>query len=140
MYPKEALPEQKEEISKLLVKTKGKIPELKNALELVNEMSAKLSECRATIVEEIRQNFEDRAAALKEAENGLLKKLDLIYDRKQKVLGLQKDGLELELGKISGCCQFAENVIKYENEVEILSIKNKLKNLCDIKVSRNCFN
>ena len=134
VYPKEALPEQKEEVTKLLGKTKERIPQLKGALELVREMSEKLEDCKEAIGEEIKRNTEARVTALMKAEENLLSRLDFIYTGKQKVLGLQRDELELELGKISGCCEFAENVLKYENEVEILTIKNKLKRLNDIKV------
>ena len=128
------MPEQKEEIAKLLGKTKERIPELKDALGLVKEMSEKLADCKTTIAEEIKRNAKERVVALRDAEEKLLERLELIYTGKQKVLGLQRDGLELELGKISGCCEFAENVLKYENEVEILTIKNKLKNLSDVEV------
>ena len=128
------MPEQKEEIAKLLGKTKERIPEIKDALGLVREMSEKLAGCKATIAGEIKRNAEERVAVLREAEANLLRRLELIYTGKQKVLGLQRDGLELELGKVSGCCEFAENVLKYENEVEILTIKNKLKNLSDFQV------
>lgn len=128
------MPEQKEEIAKLLGTTKDRIPQLKDALGMVREMSGKLADCKATIAEEIRRNANERVAALRDAEEKLLQRLEIIYTGKQKVLGLQKDGLELELGKISGCCEFAENVLKYENEVEILTIKNKLKSLSNVKV------
>lgn len=134
VYPKEALPEQKEEIAKLLAKTKEKIPQLKGALEMVREMSEKLGDCKRTIAEEIRKNTEARVSALMKTEEDLITRLEFIYAGKQKVLGLQRDGLELELGKISGCCEFAENVLKYENEVEILTIKSKLKSLNDVQV------
>lgn len=134
VYPKEALPEQKEEIAKLLGKTKEQIPQIKGALALVQEMSKKLGDCKKTIAAEIKMNTEERVTALMKAEENLLARLEFIYTGKQKVLGLQRDGLELELGKISGCCEFAENVLKYENEVEILTIKNKLKSLNDVKM------
>ena len=137
VYPKEALPEQKEEIAKLLGKTKERIPELKDSLGLVRQMSEKLADCKMTIAEEIKRNANERVVALRDAEEKLLRRLEIIHTGKQKVLGLQRDGLELELGKISGCCEFAENVLKYENEVEILTIKNKLKNLSDVKVCQN---
>ena len=86
------------------------------------------------IAEEIKRNADERVAVLRDAEANLLRRLEVIYTGKQKVLGLQRDGLELELGKVSGCCEFAENVLKYENEVEILTIKTKLKNLSDFQV------
>ena len=134
VYPKEALPEQKEEIAKLLGKTQERIPEIKDALGLVREMSDKLADCKMAIAEEIKRNADERVAVLRDAEANLLRRLEVIYTGKQKVLGLQRDGLELELGKVSGCCEFAENVLKYENEVEILTIKTKLKNLSDFQV------
>ncbi|CAB4042927.1 Hypothetical predicted protein, partial [Paramuricea clavata] len=83
-------------------------------------MSEKLADCKMTIAEEIKRNANERVLALRDAEEKLLGRLEIVYTGKQKVLGLQRDGLELELGKISGCCEFAENVLKYENEVEIL--------------------
>lgn len=97
-------------------------------------MSDKLADCKMTIAEEIKRNADERVAILRDAEASLLRRLEVIYTGKQKVLGLQRDGLELELGKVSGCCEFAENVLKYENEVEILTIKTKLKNLSDFQV------
>ena len=97
-------------------------------------MSDKLADCKMAIAKEIKRNADERVAVLRDAEANLLRRLEVIYTGKQKVLGLQRDGLELELGKVSGCCEFAENVLKYENEVEILTIKTKLKNLSDFQV------
>ena len=136
VYPKEALPEQKEVIATLLGKTKERIPQIKEAIGLVNDMSDKLSHCKTTIAEEIKRNTEIRVEALMEAKENLLSRLELIYTGKQKVLGLQRDGLELELGKISGCCEFAENVLKYDNEIEVLTVKNKLKSLDNLSVRK----
>ena len=60
---------------------------------------------------------------------------DSIHTAKQKVLCLQKDSIELELGKLSGCCEFADNVMKFGNEVEILQMKGRLEILNDVKVN-----
>lgn len=50
------------------------------------------------------------------------------------MLGLQKDSIELEIGKLTGCCEFADNVMVFGNEVEILQMKGRLENLNDLKV------
>ena len=135
VYPKEALPARRGAIAELLEKAKARVPQLKRTLGLVQVMSERLTECREAIAREINDNLEARIMALREGENDLLKQLDDIHTAKQKVLCLQKDSIELELGKLSGCCEFAEKVMTYGNEVEILQMKGRLESLNNIKVN-----
>lgn len=134
VYPKDALPARRGAIAELLEQAKSRMPELKKTLSQVQEMSKRLTECREAIAKEISENTEDRIEALREGQNELLRQLDHIHDGKQKVLGLQKDSIELELGKLSGCCEFADNVLTFGNEVEVLQMKGRLEILNDVKV------
>lgn len=129
VYPKEAIPQQKQVIEDLLLSTKKHIPELQDSLSEIVRMQSTLKECREAIENEVNAKTQARIDALLLAKSQLLKELDAVYKRKRKVLNLQADGIELELGKISGCCSFAENVISFGNEVEILQIKAKLHQL-----------
>ena len=69
-----------------------------------------------------------------EGEAELLRQLDQIHVGKQKVLSLQKDSIELEIGKLAGCCEFAENVLKFGGEVDVLNMKSRLEALNELKV------
>lgn len=134
VYPKEALPARRGAIAEQLEQAKIRIPELKKTLSGVQEMSKRLTECREAIAKEISENVQARIEALREGQNELLKHLDQIHDGKQKVLGLQKDSIELELGKLAGCCEFADNVLKFGNEVEVLQMKGRLESLNGVKI------
>ena len=135
VYPKEALPGRRGAITELLEQAKSRMPQLKKTLAEVREMSKRLTECKEAITREISENTQARIEALREGQNDLLKQLDDIHTAKQKVLCLQKDSIELELGKLSGCCEFADNVMKFGNEVEILQMKGRLETLNDVKVN-----
>ena len=135
VYPKEAIPQQKPIIEKLLDATKTHIPKLGNTLTEVRGMQQTLKECKQSIISEINAKTQARIDALLVAKETILEKLNNIYERKQKILSLQQDGVELELGKISGCCSFAENVLEFGNEVEILQIKSTLQALNKMKVN-----
>ena len=134
VYPKEALPARRGAIAELLEQAKMRMPELKKTLSEVQEMSKRLTECREAIAKEISENMQARIEALREGQNELLRQLDQIHDGKQKVLGLQKDSIELELGKLSGCCEFADSVLKFGNEVEVLQMKGRLETLTNVKI------
>ena len=135
VYPKEAIPQQKPIIEKLLDETKKHVPMLRNTLTEVKRMQHTLKDCKQGIISEINAKTQARIDALLVAKESILEKLNSIYDRKQKILSLQQDGVELELGKISGCCSFAENVLEFGNEVEVLQIKSTLQTLNNTDVN-----
>ncbi len=135
VYPKEAIPQQKPIIEKLLDETKTHLPKLKKTLTEVQRMTITLKECKKGIINEINAKTQARVDALMVAKEAILEQLNSIYERKQKILSLQQDGVELELGKISGCCSFAENVLEFGNEVEILQIKSRLQTLNEMCVN-----
>lgn len=135
VYPREALPARRGAIADLLEQVKSRMPQLRKTLTEVREMSKRLTECKEAITKEICENTQAKIEALREGQKSLLQKLDDIHTAKQKVLCLQKDSIELELGKLSGCCEFADNVMKFGNEVEILQMKGRLEILNDVKVN-----
>ncbi|XP_065670970.1 E3 ubiquitin-protein ligase TRIM71 [Hydra vulgaris] len=134
VYPKDAIPQQKPIIEELLEKTKENIPLLKATIKDIHSMSNTLRECRESLLLEINAKTQARIEALLLAKAKLLEELDRIHRGKQKTLSLQSDAVELELGKISGCCAFAENVLKFGNEVEVLQIKSRLQQLNSITI------
>eukprot|EP00112_Aurelia_sp_Birch-Aquarium-sp1_P022616 Seg643.5 transcript_id=Seg643.5/GoldUCD/mRNA.D3Y31 product="E3 ubiquitin-protein ligase TRIM71" protein_id=Seg643.5/GoldUCD/D3Y31 len=135
VYPKEAIPQQKPIIENLLEETKTHIPKLGNTLTEVRGMQQTLKECKQGLISEINAKTQARIDAILVAKDSILEQLTSIYERKQKILSLQQDGVELELGKISGCCSFAENVLEFGNEVEILQIKSTLQALNKMSVN-----
>lgn len=134
VYPKEAMPQQKPIIEELLVQTKKHIPVLKSTIRDITSMQGTLKDCRASIVSEINAKTQARIDALLLSKDKLIGDLDRVYTAKQKTLSLQSDGVELELGKITGCCSFADNVLKFGNEVEILQIKSRLQELNKLSI------
>jgi len=135
VYPKEAIPQQKTIIEELLIQTKKHIPVLKGTISRVKRMSETLKECRESIQNEINAKTQARIDALLQSKENLISDLSRIYQAKQKTLSLQIDAVELELGKISGCCDFADNVLKFGNEVEVLQIKSRLQELNSISIN-----
>lgn len=134
VYPKEAIPQQKPIIEELLTQTMKHLPVLKGTINDIQSMQGTLKDCRESILSEINAKTQARIDALLLSKTSLVKDLDRVYTAKQKTLGLQSDSVELELGKISGCCMFAENVLKFGNEVEILQIKSRLQQLNNLSI------
>ena len=97
-------------------------------------MQTTLKDCRQSILSEINAKTQARIDALLLSKNNLIEDLNRVYTAKQKTLSLQSDSVELELGKISGCCSFAENVLKFGNEIEILQIKSRLQQLNNLSI------
>lgn len=135
VYPKEAIPQQKTIIEELLIQTKKHIPVLKGTITRVRRMAETLKECRESILHEITAKTQARIDGLLQSKENLVADLNRIYAAKQKTLSLQIDAVELELGKISGCCDFADNVLKFGNEVEVLQIKSRLQELNSISIN-----
>lgn len=134
VYPKEAIPHQRPVIQELLAQTKTHIPTLKQTLKDIMIMRDTLSDCRATIVKEIDANAQAKIDDILQSRDKLMDDLDRIYTSKQKTLSLQSDSVELELGKLTGCCNFAENVLECGSEVEILRIKSRLQKLNNLNI------
>ena len=134
VYPKEAIPQQKPLIEALLTQTKKHLPILRTTMRDINTMQTTLKDCRQSILSEINAKTQARIDALLLSKNNLIEDLNRVYTAKQKTLSLQSDSVELELGKISGCCSFAENVLKFGNEIEILQIKSRLQQLNNLSI------
>lgn len=134
VYPKEAIPQQKPIIQELLDQTKQHIPVLRNTLKDINSMKDVLVDCRLTLLEEIETRTREKINDLLQSKDDLMDDLERIYQSKQKTLSLQTDSVELELGKLVGCCDFAENVLQVGIDVEILKMKSRLQQLNSLNI------
>ena len=134
VYPKEAIPQQKPVIQELLHQTKQHIPVLRNTLKDITSMKDVLVDCRLTLLEEIEVSTREKINELLQSKDDLVDDLERIYQSKQKTLGLQTDCVELELGKLVGCCDFAENILKVGNDVEVLKMKSRLQQLNNLDI------
>ena len=134
VYPKEAIPHQRPVIQELLHQTKQHIPVLRNTLKDINSMKDVLVDCRLTLLQEIEARTREKINELLQSKDDLVDDLEKIYQSKQKILSLQTDSVELDLGKLVGCCDFAENILQVGNDVEILRMKSRLQQLNDLKI------
>ena len=134
VYPKEAIPQQKPVIQELLSQTKTQIPKLKQSLRDISTMKDTLTDCRQTIIDEVNDNAQTKIDELLQCRDALIDDLERIHNSKQKTLSLQSDSVELELGKLTGCCSFAENVLQFGGDVGILRIKSRLQQLNKLSI------
>ncbi|XP_066913396.1 E3 ubiquitin-protein ligase TRIM71-like [Clytia hemisphaerica] len=135
VYPKEAIPQQRPIIQELLTQTKQHIPVLRHTLKDISNMQEVLVDCKTTLLEEINTKTQQKIEELLGCKEDLIADLDKIYNSKQKTLSLQKDSIELELGKLVGSCDFAQNIIQVGNDVEILRIKSRLQQLNKLDIN-----
>jgi len=134
VYPKEAIPQQRPVIQELLTQTKRHIPTLRQTLKDIGSMHNTLVDCRKTLLDEISERTERKMEEILQSKDSLVADLERIYTSKQKTLSLQADSIELELGKLVGCCEFADNILQFGNEVEILRIKSRLYQLNSLSI------
>ena len=117
---------QKDNLAKLLELTNEDIPVLEKSLKDIRNVSDRLHARLAEVKRLIRETTENHIKVLREREEQLLFEADKIYEKKSTVLKNQLNELELHHLRLSTACDFTNQVLKYSNEVEMLSVKTEI--------------
>ena len=112
----------------------GNVPVLETSIRDIQGISDTLHGRLATVKAEIRETAMQQIKVIKEREKKLLSEVGKIHNAKSTILRRQKDKLEEDFAKFRAGCDFSEQVLKYANEVELLSLKAHItKRLTELK-------
>lgn len=99
------------------------IPILEKSIREIQGINDILHGRLATVKAEIRETAQQQIKVIKERERKLLTEVEKIHNAKSTILRRQKDQLEEDFTRFTAGCDFSEQVLKYANEVELLSLK-----------------
>lgn len=103
-----------------------KVPTLKEAIELVTDMSADLASRCDEAEGRIKECFEDVAGAVEQRKRALLTELETVHGTKQGTLAHQRALLESCVANVSNSCQFTEEALARGNPMEVLLVKKQM--------------
>ena len=128
---------QKDNLAKLLESTTENIPILEKSLKDIRNLSDRLHGRLAEVKRMIRETTQNHIKILKEREEQLLSEADRLHEKKSSSLSKQLEELELHHLKFKTGCDFTYQVLKYSNEVEMLSVKTQItERLNELKSTR----
>lgn len=104
----------------------GNIPLLEKSIKAIQGISDTLRGRLAAVKAEIREATLQQIKVLKEKERRLLMEADKIHNAKSAILRRQRDHLQEDFRRFKTGCDFSEQVLKYANEVELLSLKTHI--------------
>ena len=99
---------------------------LERAVESVGTRCAAVVEQKTAVVAEIRTAMAHLRQALKARETELVGQAEQVAQQKLKTLAAQRDGFELQLGKLRSCQGFVEESRRTCSQGEILRMKSPL--------------
>lgn len=102
------------------------IPILEKSIREIQGISVTLHGRLVTVKAEIRETVLQQIKLIKERERKLLMEVEKIHNAKFTILRRQKDHLEEDFTRFKAGCDFSEQVLKYANEVELLSLKEPI--------------
>lgn len=102
------------------------IPVLEKSISEIQGISDTLHGRLVAVKAEIRETALQQIKIIKERERKLLMELEKIHNAKSTILRRQKDQLEEDFTRFKVGCDFSEQVLKYANEVELLSLKGHI--------------
>jgi len=117
---------QKVVVENLFNQCSENIPVLEKSIKEIQGISDTLRGRLAAVRAEIREATLKQIKVLKEKERKLLMEADRIHNGKATILRRQKDQLEEDFARFKAGCDFSEQVLKYANEVELLSLKTHI--------------
>lgn len=121
-------------VENLFAQCAENIPLLEKSIKQIQGISETLHGTLATVKAEIRQTALQQIKVVKDTERKLLTEVEKIHNAKSTILRRQKNKLEEDFARFSAGCDFSEQVLKYANEVELLSLKVHItKRLTDLK-------
>jgi len=117
---------QKVIVENLFEQCSENIPVLEKSIKEIQGISDTLRGRLMAVKAEIREATLKQIKVLKEKEKKLLMEADRIHNGKATILRRQKDQLEEDFARFKAGCDFSEQVLKYANEVELLSLKTHI--------------
>ena len=117
---------QKVIVENLFEQCSENIPVLEKSIKEIQGISDTLRGRLMAVKAEIREATLKQIKVLKEKEKKLLMEADRIHNGKATILIRQKDQLEEDFARFKAGCDFSEQVLKYANEVELLSLKTHI--------------
>ena len=117
------IPKQRAALEKLLVQVQKNLPSLEGSIQEIRGISDTLEGRLSTVRAEIREATLNTIRLVKEKERKLLHEAEMAHKDKTKTLKRQLETLEFEYAKFKSSCGFSEQVLKYANGVELLSLK-----------------
>ena len=117
---------QRAALEKLLEEAKQNLPSLEKSIEEIRGITDTLQGRLTTVRADIRDMTLNHIRVLKEKERQLLHEAEKIHNAKAKTLNRQRKILEVEYAKFKAGCDFSQQVLKYANEVELLSLKEHI--------------
>ncbi|GAB6023756.1 Tripartite motif-containing protein 2, variant 2 [Chamberlinius hualienensis] len=125
----EAIEEQKEELRELLDKVYSQVPMLKEAIEVVTDLSVDVAGRKAESEEKINSCFQKLMLKLKQRQVALLTELEEIHNQKQETLSKQKEMLESCLANLSSSCEFTEKALSRGNDTQVLLVRKQMEEM-----------
>lgn len=117
---------QKGIVENLFEQCAANIPVLDKSINDIQGISDTLRGRLSAVKAEIREATLKQIKVLKEKERKLLMEAERIHNAKSTILRRQKDRLEEDFTRFKTGCDFSEQVLKYANEVELLSLKTHI--------------
>lgn len=118
----------KANLESLLEETLPHIKTIEKASADISSINDALHGRLGTVKSEIRAMTAQLIQVLKEREKQLLSNADQMFKKKNSILEDQHRELELENIKFKTACDFTKQVLKHANEVELLRLKDPIKN------------
>ena len=118
--------EHKEMLNDLLERAQHSIPNIREAIDGVQQVSQTLLNNYKDVEVQVNEAFDSLTKMILQRKDLVLSDLEGTYNSKQKTLGEQQENLESMLTSISSCCDFTENALKHGNETEILLVRKEM--------------
>ena len=106
----------------------GNVTLLEKSIREIQGISDTLHGRLISVKAEIRETALQQIKVIKERERELLIKVERIHSAKSVILRRQKEQLENDFTRFRTGCDFSEQVLRYANEVELLSLRAHITN------------
>lgn len=114
---------QKAALENLYEQCAGNVTTLEKSMRDIQGISDTLHGRLVAVKAEIRETALQQIKVIKERERELLIKVEKIHNAKSTILRRQKKQLEEDFTRFRAGCDFSEQVLRYANEVELLSLR-----------------
>ena len=128
IFVSDAFENGKNNVRKILSKTKTQASTLKSALDGISAMKRSIESQAKKAVEEIGQRFQDLTVSLHTRSEELVSGVQELKKAKLNTLQIQQEELELALDIVQSSVGFTEKTIKHGSEVEILNLHKQISN------------
>ncbi|CAJ1065101.1 tripartite motif-containing protein 3-like isoform X2 [Xyrichtys novacula] len=123
---RDVLEQHKSALKNQLDAVRNRLPQLTEAIELVNEISKQLTERKNEAVTEISNTFDELEKALHQRKTALITEVENICSTKQKVLQAQLSSLLQGKENIQSSCNFTEQALSHGSATEVLLVQKQM--------------